>query len=272
MKNIWKFILSNTDTLIAILVSIMATIVGVFGGNQFLLLSGIAATLAILSIGLIRDRINREALADKISELKRCLPDHPSALSFFRKPPDLAPFIQQATQIDLCGVTLTSTINGQSAMLRKHLENGGSLRVLLIDPTSQAIEMSAQRSVSIKDTDYYSRRLESTLYDIAYLIRYTNTAKPSRAQNAKSGCISVKLMSYAPSFGMNIFDAKKKSGIIFVEIYPHKYGFRLSPIFQLTPGNDEDWYRYFVGQFEEMWKAASDWDPTAYLQKISSNK
>jgi len=268
MKNIWKFVLLNIDTLIAILISTMATIVGVFGRNQFLLLSGISVTLAILSYSLIRDRSNREALAEQVSELKRSLPDHPSALSFFRKPPDLAPLIKQATQIDLCGVTLTNTINRHLALLHKHLDAGGKIRFLLIDPASHAIEMSAQRSMSTKDTEYYRRRLESALYDIAYLIKFTNKRKQSRIRSAKPECISVRLLSYAPSFGMNSFDAKKKSGIIFVEVYPHKYGFQLSPTFELTAENDEDWYGYFVGQFEEMWKAATPWDPTVYLQKI----
>ena len=270
MKKIWKFILTNSDTLIAILVSLIATIIGMFGGNQFFLLSGIAATLAILSLSLIRDRINREALSEQISDLKRHLPDHPSALAFFRKTPDLSLFIKQATQIDLCGVTLTDTIHGQSAMLSKHLENGGKLRILLIDPTSQAIEMSAQRSVSAKDTGYYHRRLESALYDIAYLIKFTQDRKESGARNAKPENISIRLLSYAPSFGMISFNAKKKNSAIFVEVYPHKYGFQLSPTFELTLDNDGDWYHYFVDQFEVMWKAASNWDPTPYLQKISS--
>jgi hypothetical protein len=65
------------------------------------------------------------------------------------------------------------------------------------------------------------------------------------------------------------FDTKKKNGIIFVEVYPHKYGFQLSPTFELTLENDEDWYHYFTDQFEEMWKTATIWDPTPYLQKIS---
>jgi hypothetical protein len=67
---------------------------------------------------------------------------------------------------------------------------------------------------------------------------------------------------------MNSFDARKKNGIIFVEIYPHKYGSQLSPTFELTPKNDKDWYGYFIDQFEQMWNAASPWDPATYLQKI----
>jgi hypothetical protein len=272
MKRFWEFTATNIDTLAAIAVSILAAVYGVFGGSQTYLLAGIAGTLAVLAFSLIRDRKSRETLEKQITELRGQLPEHPSASAFFRKPPDLAPFIQQAIQIDLCGVTLTSTINKQSAMLRKHLENGGRLRVLLIDPESQAIEMTAQRSVSVKDTDYYSRRLESTLVDIAYLIKYTRPAKPARAKSARSGSISVRLMSYAPSFGMYSFDPRRKNGIIFVEVYPHKYGFQLSPTFELTPENDKDWYRYFADQFEEMWKEAADWDPKPFLKKIASRK
>lgn len=153
-------------------------------------------------------------------------------------------------------------------MLSKHLENGGKLRILLTDPASQAIEMSALRSVNAKDAGYYYRRLENTFDDIAYLIKFTQDRKQSGARNAKPENISVRLLSYAPSFGMTSFDSRKKNGIIFVEVYPHKYGFQLSPSFELTPETDKDWYYYFVDQFEEMWKAASNWNPTLYPQKI----
>jgi hypothetical protein len=270
VKKAWEFFLANFDALIAIVVSLIAVIVSIFGsdGNQLVLLGGISATLAVLSYSIIRDRRNRKVLENQLTVLQRNLPDRPSAISFFRKTPDLAPFIQQANQIDLCGVTLTNTLNRQFAILRERLDAGGTIRLLVIDPASHAIEMSAQRSTSPKDMEYYQRRLESALSDITYLIKYNNDRKQTKGRNLKSGNISVRLLSYAPSYGICSFDKKKNYGRVFVEIYPHKYGFKVPPTFELNLENDGEWYAYFVDQFEQMWDAASPWDQTAYLQKI----
>src|SRR3970040_69604 len=121
MKKAWEFFLENFDALIAITVGLVAAILGIFGSesNQLLLLGGISATLAVVSYSIIRDRNNRKVLENQLSVLQRNLPESPSAISFFRKTPDLAPFIQKANQIDLCGVTLTNTLNRQFALLRE---------------------------------------------------------------------------------------------------------------------------------------------------------
>jgi hypothetical protein len=268
MKKTWEFFLANFDALIAIAVSLIAVSVGIFGRQELLLLGGISATLAVLSYSIIRDRRNRKVLENQLTVLQRNLPDRPSALSFFRKTPDLAPYIQQANQIDLGGVTLTNTLNRHFALLRERLDAGGTIRLLVIDPNSHAIEMSAQRSASPKDTEYYRRRSESALSDITYLIKYNNDRKQIKGRNIKSGNIAVRLLSYAPSYGICSFDKKRNHGRVFVEIYPHKFGFKVPPTFELNLENDGEWYTYFVDQFEQMWDAASPWDPTEYLKKI----
>ena len=231
MKKTWEFIVDYYDTFIALGVSAIAGYFGVRNNNSLLLLGAISATLAILSGSIIRDRKDRKKLRQQITELTKSLPDRPSALSFFRKTPDLAPFLQQANQIDLCGVTLTNTLNRQFAILRERLDAGGTIRLLIIDPASHAIEMSAQRSASPKDTEYYRRRSESALSDITYLIKYNNDRKQLKGRNLKSGNISVRLLAYAPSYGICSFDKKKNDGRVFVEIYPHKFGFKVPPTF-----------------------------------------
>jgi hypothetical protein len=268
MEKTWKFLLNNFDTLVAILISILATAIGIFGGSQFLLLAGISATLAILSVGLIRDRMHREVLGGQIAELKMSLPDRPSAVAFFRTRPEFLSFIQTATHIDMCGVTLTNTINMQFSALRERLEAGAKIRILLIDPESQAIDMSAQRSINPKDTEYYRRRLESSLSDLTYLYKFNEDIKQIRKRASRAGSLSVRLLSYAPSFGMTSLDAEKKQGILYVEIFPHKLGYKTAPKFELTSNNDKKWYSYFLEQYEQMWDAAKLWDPKLNLQKL----
>ena len=268
MVKIWKFILSNLDTLIAIAVSVLATVFGAFGGKQVLLLTGISATLAILAFGLIRDRANRDALREQITELKRNLPERPSAVSFFRPVSDFDLRVKSAMNIDLCGVTLTNTINTRFTVLRDRLQGGTKLRFLIVDPESQAINMSAQRSVNPKDTIYYQRRLESTFADLTYLYKFNEDLKKSKKKGNDAGWVSVRMLSYAPSFGITSIDANSKQGIVRVEMYPHKFGFKTPPSFMLTLENDKEWYSYFIEQFEQMWKTSKPWNPATYVQKI----
>jgi len=267
MKKVWSFLGSNFDTLIALVVSITAAIYGVFSGNQLPLLAGIATSLGILSFGLIRDRLNRDALAKQIGELKKSLPDQPSAMAFFRPMRDFDIRLKNATQIDLCGVSLTNTINTHFSTLRTRLEEGANLRILIIDPESHAVEMTSERSTNPKDTLYYRHRLESTFRDLTYLFKFADDMKHKK-KKSKVGNLSIRILSYAPSFGITSLDARKDSGIVHVEVFPHKFGFKTPPMFVLTPENDKDWYVYFIEQYEQMWKTAKPWDPASNIQSI----
>jgi hypothetical protein len=207
-------------------------------------------------------------LEDHLIELKRNLPERPSAVSFFRPLQNLDSRFKTAEYIDLCGVTLTNTINARFTILRERLQAGAQLRFLIINPESQAINMSSQRSINPKDTAYYQRRLESTFADLTYLYKFCEDMKGSQKKGSRFGSISVKMFSYAPSFAIISLDAKSKQGIVQVELYTHKFGFKTPPFFTLTPENDKEWYTYFIDQFEQMWKTSEPWNPIPYLQKI----
>lgn len=264
----WEFIVDYWDTFIALGVSAIAGYLGVRSNNSLLLLGAISATLAILSGSIIRDRKDRKALSVQVSELRKSLPDRPSATAFFRPATDFNTRFKSAVQIDLCGVTLTNTINTQFTVLRDRLQGGTKLRFLIVDPESQAIEMSAQRSVNPKDTIYYQRRLEGTFADLTYLYKFNEDLKRSKRKGNKTGEISVRMTPYAPSFGITSIDANTKQGMVRVEMYPHKFGFKTPPSFMLTLENDKEWYSYFTEQFEQMWKTSKPWDPSLYVQKI----
>lgn len=268
MNKFWSFLGSNFDTLIALVVSIAAAIYGVFGGDQLPLLAGIAASLGILAFGLIRDRISRESLSRQISELKMSLPDRPSAMAFFKPMNDFDTRLKNALHIDLCGVSLTNTLSSQFPVLRSRIEAGAEIRILVVDPKSHAIEMSSERSTNPKDTMYYRRRLESTFSELTYLHKFAEDMKHKGKRGSKTGSLTVKLLSYAPSFGLMCLDSGEKEGLVQIEIFPHKFGFKARPIFALTSENDGEWYAYFIDQFEHMWNAAILWDPSPYIQEI----
>ena len=67
-------------------------------------------------------------------------------------------------RVRLCGVTLTGTINRHFGLLRDRLYQGATVQVMLADPDTLALKMSALRSERPDDIEYYSKRLELAVY------------------------------------------------------------------------------------------------------------
>jgi len=230
------------------------------------LLTAILGVLALLATSEIVERYRRlnnieKAVNRSLSFLESRFTDRPSAIAFFQKAPSLDSYVQNANQIDLCGVTLTTTVNKQFGNLRERLEAGAKIRILVVDPESVAVKMSAERSTSPDDTDYYRVRLDATFREMAYLFKRLEDFKAIQSNSSKAGSLFVRLLSYAPSFGIISFGAHQDNGIVFIEIYPHKFGHKSPPTFDLMPQRDGNWYTYFVDQFEEMWNVAKPWQP-----------
>ena len=230
------------------------------------LLTAILAVLALLATSEIVERYRRlnsieKSVSRSLAFLENHFLERPSATAFFTKHPSLDSYVLAATEIDLMGVTLTSTIDKQFGNLRERLQAGARLRVLVVDPASAALQMSAERSTNAVDADYYRVRLEATLRELTILLRSCEEMRKIDAQPARTGSLAVRLLSYAPSFGIVACNARQENGVCFVEIYPHRFGYKSPPTFDLTPQRDGTWYKYFVEQFDEMWNAAKEWQP-----------
>ena len=227
------------------------------------LLTAILAVLGLLATSEIVERYRRlngiqTSNRRILSLLEGRFTDRPSALAFFHKLPSLDSHIMAANQIDLCGVSLTATINKQFSNLRERLKEGACIRVLVADPNSFALKMSATRSGSPEDTEYFRKRLETTFNDLEYV--FMNLLEYQQDNTIKAGSLSVRLMAFSPSFGILSFDANRANGIVFVELYPH-YRYGTQPTFDLTFQRDGEWYKHFVEQFEQIWADAKPWTP-----------
>lgn len=199
-------------------------------------------------------------LSERIkSFLDRLEQERPSANDFFQRPLSIDHEVQNADHIDMCGVTLTSTINRQVSNLRERLQAGADIRILVVDPDSRALDMSGARS-DTGEASYYRHRLESTFQDIEYLLKSWKREQKQPNVSSKAGSFSVRLIPFAPSFSILAFDVNRPDSRVFVEIYPHKSPDR-SPQFILDRQRDGDWHRFFVDQFEKMWKDARPWLP-----------
>lgn len=239
------------------------------------LLTAILWVIGLLAISEIVERYRKlnaihKSVDRSITFLESRFTDRPSAMAFFQEKQDIRPFIQRAMQIDLSGVTLTNTLNKEYGTLLERLQSGAEIRILIIDPESVAVEMSAQRSTNPDDIDYYRNRLNSALHEISYLHKLYKNEREFKSPKGGSGLgsIAVRFLTYAPSYGISLFDSNQSDGIIFVEVYPHKFGYVTPPAFDLTKQRDLKWYDYFKQQYEEMWNTSKPWEPEKYIEKI----
>jgi hypothetical protein len=164
------------------------------------LLTAILTILGLLAMSEIVERYRRlnsieKAVNRSLSFLESRLTDHPSAIAFFQEPPRLDHYVQSANHVDLCGVTLTSTLQKQFGNLSERVQAGAEVRILVVDPASQALKMSAARSVSPDDTDYYRVRLDATFREMRYLFQRLEEFKAKQGNAPKAGTLSVRLLS-----------------------------------------------------------------------------
>lgn len=179
---------------------------------------------------------------------------------FFRRAEKID--LGDSNNIDLCGVTLTSTIHEHLLSLCDVVNNNGVIRILIIDQKSIAPRSVEERSDTkdIDITDYYTSRIDSTYKDIEYI--NSEWKEKHRKHNFEQNPhLQVRLLSYPPSFGIiKYFDQASLSNKIVVEIYPHKKKEMDRPIFVLDEANDEFWYEYFLNQYNVMWDHAKPLD------------
>src|SRR5262249_9548337 len=147
------------------------------------------ALLAILAFSQIR---SRRHVAD-IAQAQRSDP-----LSVFQAafPDDLDTRRGSASSLLLIGITMTRTVQGGSLTVLRHmLRSGGKIRVLLIDPTDDAlIHAVSEHSQHGITADRLKRRIEATLDELAVL------------QDATHGDLEIRVASFSPHMGINLID------------------------------------------------------------------
>jgi hypothetical protein len=290
LKNRFKSILGNMMNrkerlrfLLAIylVLALVAIILGMFAFSQKDIWQSLLVNLSteILGVVLVFLFVNVAFLigdwdlSDQVKELIQKL-KNPSAHDFFKKPLsplELQTYILDAQKIDMCGVTLTATINRNFSDLRQQLLNGADIRIMIC--SAAALQGAAKRSEA-GSVSFYQKRLESSLDDIEYFYKILQDYK--KANKNKAGNLYVGFLDYTPSFGLIGYQSVNSNRTLIIEIYPHHTGYDLPPIFFLTPENDRAWFEYFQTQFEEMWKKTTPWHPdmkiTKGREKSSPNK
>ena len=78
-------------------------------------------------------------LSENIQDLITRLKHGSSANDFFQKQPDLDRGFHSAKKIDLCGVTLTTTLSKRLSTLQARLFEGADIRILITSPLNHTL-------------------------------------------------------------------------------------------------------------------------------------
>lgn len=254
MKKLWYFVLHNLDTILAIILSVIAAGFGVFGGNQAVLLSAIAGTLGLLAYGIIRDRLSREKLlteVSKIGSILNSLQEKPSADTFFTTKTSESKLISQASEeVCLIQETGSKVVEENFKSLEALIKNGGKVKLVLSSNNRNIADLIAFRNKNLRPSDVALRQKDA----LRKLISLADAT-----QSDTSGCLEVKQLRYplditAVFIDPEASDSTQRNALIrmvgFQNFYDDKRDFLLS--FSIEPQA----YQYFYQQFLAMWNLA----------------
>jgi Domain of unknown function (DUF5919) len=161
--------------------------------------------------------------------------------------PELELGMSQARELLITGVTRNTLINSNYNKFEDWLRNGCRIRMLLIDPSSDAIAVASERYYAERSPDSTRERVHHTLRLLAELRRATN------------GDLSVRLTCYPLAIGVICVDGspdtRSEASALFAEYYT--YQAPGEPKFVLQPG-DSRWFDNLYQEAEALWTIATE--------------
>jgi Domain of unknown function (DUF5919) len=222
--------------------ALVIAILGVVGVADIkVLASAILGLLAVLAFSQIRSRHN-------VSQITKA--QKPDPLAIFRRtfPDDLDRRRASASSLLLIGLSMSRTVRGISQDgLRAILNSGGSVRVLLLDPSNDELVRAASRHRTYGTSpEGLKKRIQGSLDDLRDL-----------AENSR-GDLEIRVTSFIPHMSMNVIDAGRRNGLIAVQHYEYRPAAEPSPIFCITP-SDAMWFEHFAAEAERIWADGDVW-------------
>jgi hypothetical protein len=243
----------NLDLYLLGLVALAFTVLGATGISDVKTLSSVVlALLAVLAFSQIRSR--------RLTEQIRWTHTAGRA-SLFQSgfPSDIISRRAAAFDILLIGNSMTRTVQGLRRDMLAILGTGGRIRVLVLDPTDEALMATADRGA---EEDFVPgrlrRRILTTLEDL--------TALDGRAP----GRLEIRVSSHLLAAGFNCLDVASSRGLICFQHYEYHANGEPAPVFTLEPA-DAPWYQHFAAEAERLWEAGTPW-PLSSAQRVTRGR
>lgn len=231
----------NLDLYLLGTVALVFTVLGITGISDVRTTSAVVvALLALLAFSQIRSR----RLLEQIRNAANGGADAVFSKDF---PVEMIRLRERAQDVLLIGDARTRTVQGLQAEMTAILEAGGRIRVMVVDPTDEALVEAASRRVDHRlGPDKMRARIMTTLDDLTTL------------RSRVGGRLEIRVSSSVPTAGFNCLDITGRHGLVSIQHYEYRPAREAMPIFTLQPP-DGAWYQHFVNEAERLWKASTEW-------------
>lgn len=179
-------------------------------------------------------------------------PTHEQQLGAIARPsfiasfgPELITSMESAQDLFITGVARNTLLTENYTKFERWLQRGCRIRMLLIEPTSAAVEVAAERYYAERSPASTRARIEQSLRLLAELAATTG------------GELEVRRTDHPIPIGVIAVDTPQQvrgpSSAIFVEYYTFQA--EGEPKFVLQPS--DPWFDQFLAEAEQVWKGAS---------------
>jgi len=186
-------------------------------------------------------------LSEQVKELISRLQQSNKLFSVARTPgPEFEQLLQDAKEIHLLGIALNRFLPLYRNQVEKALYNGCSLKVILIAPNSDAVEMIAKRSKPSPSADVQRQQIEMSIVSIQQL-----------QNECESGYVELRVIDFTPTFGITLINPSsqdRRNAYCYAYFYP--FNSDTIPAIYPDKTHDQFWFEFISEQFDSIWKTA----------------
>lgn len=244
IRRIWRDIKQgeNLDLYLTVFVALVVGFVSLFGfANQAIVASLTLAVLALLAYSILKSRYQFEDISNKLETSNGELISRDFIFSQDR--PVLTERIRRAKSVAHNGISLIGTTNDPN--LSEFANNGGEIRLLLIDPKDIALEVASQRFYKHQNPIELKDEVELSLKNLRNM------------QATGPKLVSIRLFRAVPAYSIWLIDANTSQAEMWVGLYTFRD--RAELWLHLLPHRDKQLFDFFSKQFEKMWDSSYKW-------------
>jgi hypothetical protein len=234
----------NIDVYATIVVTLALVVLEVLEViSQDLLISTTLGVLTMIAIMNLANRNKLELINEKLKNDRQELNE--------KFPSRFTHHIENASELWLTGVHHSSIMTEYYHSFEKMLNQGGSLKVIVVDPDGAACEMTAMRFAGHVHPEQERTRTRANLEILQQLAK----SAPER--------VEIRIIDYLFEYNAFLIDPYSSDGIVYVQRYTFKImGGARKPKFVYRP-KDGRWYDLIRSEVLAIWEHSVPWYPTS---------
>jgi Domain of unknown function (DUF5919) len=127
------------------------------------------------------------------------------------------------------------------------LASGGAVRILLLDPTDDALIRAAEQHQPVTLHEGRLRpRIQQSLDELEFI------------RKTVGGNLSIRVSRFVPRMSVNSVESHDGTSVLIVQHYEHRPAGEHLPIFRLE-SKDGFWFQHFSAEVERLWASGLDW-------------